>query len=129
MYVRDVCPAGTKNPCPKLSAITSYYYNHFATAPGGKNPPLVIPHRQMQTFILATYTHDEHLVSLKKNDYHFLMDEEVEVIGGPFQGVRGRVIRAGGQQRILIRLAADEGNVLGEFGTAFIPKSLMKKVE
>ena len=130
MLVRDICPEGMVNPCPQLSYITSYYYNHFEKDAEGKNPPIEIPGKQMRTFILGTCSHDENIVTLQKEDYHFLRDEEVEVIAGPFIGVRGRVIRAGGQQRILLRLTSpDANNVLGEFGTAFIPKSHMRKVE
>ena len=129
MFVKDICPSGMINPCPGLPYITSYYYNHFETDGDGKNPPIQIPDKQMHTFILGTSSHDENIVPLQREGYHFLLDEEVEVIAGPFKGVRGRVIRAGGQQRILLRLtSATTNNVLGEFGTAFIPKSLMRKV-
>lgn len=112
-----------------FSNIVSYYFNHFEDIGNGKNPPIEIPDSQMRIFILGTCSHDENIVSLQKTDYHFLRDEEVEVIDGPFKGVRGRVIRAGGQQRILLRLTStDTNNVLGEFGTAFIPKYLMRKI-
>lgn len=126
MLVKDRHPGSVENPCPQLSYYASYYYDHTRQE-GTMNPPVQIPDQVMLNFIQGTWCHDENIVALQKGDYHFLKDEMVEVIGGPFKGVRGRVIRAGGQRRVLLKLTAFNGDkVLGEFGTAFIPQSLMR---
>ena len=128
MLVKDRHPDSVENPCPLLSYYASYYYDHTRQQ-GYMNPPIQIPDQVMLNFIQGTVCHDENIVALGKGDYHFLKDEMVEVIGGPFKGVRGRVIRAGGQRRVLLKLTSFNGdNILGEFGTAFIPQSLMRPI-
>ncbi len=130
LLVKDRHPEGIMNPSPRLQYLISYYYDHFREGEGGKNPPIEVPNSQMINFILGTCSHDENLVVLQKESYHFKSDDLVEVIGGPFKGVRGRVIRSGGQQRVLLQLTASgTHNVLGEYGTAFIPSSLMRKLD
>ena len=107
----------------QVAGILSYYYNHSVTDAFGKNPPLTIPDAQMQSFIIATKTHDEHVIRLDGRTYTFKSDDEVEVIAGKFAGVRGKVIRAGRQQRILIELVG-----FMSFATAYIPTDFIRKL-
>lgn len=107
----------------RLSGILSFYYNHCKVDEYGKNPPLQLSCREMENFILATCTHDEHLLVLRNTDYTFRSEEEVEVTDGRFKNVRGRVIRAGRQQRILIQLTDFEA-----FATAYIPSAFLRPV-
>ena len=109
------------SPCPKLATFLTYYYNHFKEDAFGKNPPLEVSPAEMESFILGTCTHHENLMVLKKNDYRFKTDEEVLVCEGEFKGVRGRVIRAHGQQRVLIRLTD-----FADIATAYIPSAFLQ---
>ena len=107
----------------QIAEILSFYYNHSATDAFGKNPPLTIPDRQMQSFIIATNTHDQNVIRLDGRSYTFKSDDEVEVMAGKFKGVRGKVIRAGRQQRILIELAG-----FMTFATAYVPTDFIRKI-
>ena len=107
----------------QVADILSFYYNHSAIDAFGKNPPLTIPDRQMQSFIIATNTHDQNVMRLDGQPYTFKSDDEVEVMAGKFKGVRGKVIRAGRQQRILIELAG-----FMTFATAYVPTDFIRKI-
>ena len=107
----------------QIAEILSFYYNHSATDAFGKNPPLTIPDRQMQSFIIATNTHDQNVMRLDGQPYTFKSNDEVEVIAGKFKGVRGKVIRAGRQQRILIELAG-----FMTFATAYVPTDFIREI-
>ena len=107
----------------QVSEILSFYYNHSVIDAFGKNPPLTIPDRQMQSFIIATNTHDENVIRLDGRSYTFKGDDEVDVIAGKFKGVRGKVIRAGRQQRILIELSG-----FMTFATAYVPTDFIRKI-
>ena len=122
MYVRNNLP-DMASPVPQLATFLSFYYDHFAEGELWRNPPLTVPEHEMLNFIRATSTHDENLLLLHGGDFHFKTDDEVEVIAGQFKGVRGRVIRARGQQRVLIQLTAL--NCL--CATAYIPSAFLIK--
>ena len=107
----------------QIAEILSFYYNHNAIDAFGKNPPLTIPDRQMQSFIIATNTHDQNVMRLDGQPYTFKSDDEVEVIAGKFKGVRGKVVRAGRQQRILIELTG-----FMTFATAYVPTDFIRKI-
>ena len=107
---------------PELSYLT-YYYNHFVRDSEGKNPPLTISCPEMENFILATYTHNEHLMSVTESQCHFKGGETVRVIDGAFKGVIGRVARVAGQSRVVISLTD-----FGLFSTAYVPKAFLEKV-
>ena len=107
---------------PALSYL-SYYYNHFMTNTDDKNPPLTIPEREMENFILATHTRSEHMRFVDEKSCHFKSGETVQVTDGAFKGVVGRVARVAGQQRVVLSL-----NQLGLFCTAYIPTAFLKRV-
>lgn len=112
------------SPIPSLSTVLSFYYDHFHENEYGKNPPATVPEHEMRNFILATCSANENLLLLKGNDYRFKGGEEVLVIEGEFKGVRGRVIRAKGQQRILVQLSD-----FATLATAYIPSAFMNVIE
>jgi transcription antitermination factor NusG len=107
---------------PALSFL-SYYYNHFVRNADGKNPPLTISCPEMENFILATCTHNEHLMSVTESQCHFKGGETVRVIDGAFKGVIGKVARVAGQSRVVISLTD-----FGLFSTAYVPKAFLEKV-
>lgn len=122
VIIRDNNPQ-QPSPCPKLAALLSYYYDHFNTDAFGKNPPAVVAEAEMLNFIRATSTHNEHLMLLSGNDFRFKGGEEVLITNGEFKGVRGRVIRARGQQRVLVRLTD-----FADLATAYIPTGMMEVI-
>jgi transcription antitermination factor NusG len=111
------------SPCPRLATILSYYYDHFSQAASGYNPPLTVSESEMENFIRLTSTHDENMLLLQSGEFHFKSDEEVIVTAGQFEGVRGRVIRARGQQRVLVSLSN-----LCFCASAYIPSAFLQKL-
>lgn len=107
---------------PELSFL-SYYYNHFEHSEGTKNPPLTIPNRELESFILATCGHDEHLLVVSRERCHFRSGELVRVTEGAFRGVEGRVTRVAGQQRVVVNL-----DNIGFVSTAYIPSAFIQKI-
>ena len=122
LFVRGAV-AGRPSPEPRLAGILSYYYDHFQVAADFRNPPLVVSNAEMRNFILATSSHDENLLMLQEGDFTFRSEQEVEVTAGRFQGVRGRVIRAARQQRVLVRLTG-----VGLCATAYVPTPFLRAV-
>ena len=116
----------TKNT-PELSYLT-FYYNHFEWILDfegkKKNPPLTIPCREMENFIIATCNKDEHLMLVEESQCHFKGGEIVRVTDGSFKGVEGRVARVAGQQRVIVSLT----NV-GMVSTAYIPKAFLSIIK
>ena len=108
---------------PVLSFLT-YYYNHFQKNKQQKNPPLTIPCKEMENFILATCSKNEHLMFVNKEQCHFKGGETVKVIDGMFKGVEGRVARVSGQQRVIVSLT-----MMGLVSTAYIPTAFLQTKE
>lgn len=100
----------------------TFYYDHFSLGATGYNPPLVVPEREVWSFILATSTHNLHVCLLQSAPTHFCSDDEVDVVEGEFRGVRGRVIRLAGQQRVYISLAGTGCMI----ATAYIPTAFLR---
>lgn len=108
---------------PALSYL-SYYYNHFELNNEQKNPPLTVPRKEMENFILATSSMNEHLMFVKEEQCHYKGGETVMVIDGMFKGVEGRVARVSGQQRVILSIT----NV-GLVSTAYIPTAFIQIIE
>lgn len=107
---------------PPISYL-SYYYNHFESGVDGKNPPLTIPRKEMENFIIATCNQSEHLKFVTESQCHFKGGETVIVIDGMFKGVEGRVARVSGQQRVVLSLTD-----VGLISTAYIPTAFIKPI-
>ena len=112
-YVKDT---------PLLSYLT-FYYNHFEQN-GEKNPPLTIPNREMENFILATCNQNEHLMFVQESQCHYKSGERVRIIDGLFKGVEGKVARVCGQQRVVISLSK-----VGLVSTAYIPTAFLSTID
>ena len=108
---------------PALSFLT-YYYNHFHKDEQQKNPPLTIPCKEMENFMLATCNKNEHLMFVNKEQCHFKGGETVRVIDGIFKGVEGKVARVSGQQRVIVSLTK-----IGLISTAYIPTAFLQKLD
>ena len=108
---------------PEISYLT-YYYNHFKTDELGKNPPLTVSRYEMDNFIRATWSHNEHLRFVEPEQCHYKSGDRVRVIDGLFRGVEGKVARVSGQQRVVLMLSK-----IGLISTAYIPTAFIEKVE
>ena len=102
----------------------SYYYNHFELNDEHKNPPLIISCHEMENFILATSTQNEHLLFVDEKQCHFKGGEMVKVVDGPFKGVEGKVARVSGQQRVVLTLSK-----VGLVSTAYIPSAFIRSID
>jgi len=107
---------------PELTYLT-YYYNHFETDEFGKNPPLTVSCREMENFIRATSSHNEHLLFVKPSQCHYKSGDMVKVVDGPFVGVEGMVARVSGQQRVVLSLSS-----VGLVSTAYVPTAFIEKL-
>ena len=108
---------------PAISFL-SYYYNHLEHTDQQKNPPLTITCNEMENFIRATQSMNEHLMFVTEQQCHFKSGDPVKVIDGPFKGVEGRVARVSGQQRIVVTLSA-----IGLVSTAYVPTAFIQIIE
>ncbi len=101
----------------------SLYLNHFETEEGGKNPPLIVPEREMMLFIRTAETRSEHMRFVEPSQCHYKGGETVRITDGMFKGVEGRVARVAGQQRVIVSIT----NV-GLISTAYIPTAFLEKM-
>lgn len=100
------------------------YYNHFETNIFGKNDFLTIPDRQMDSFRIIVESGNEHIIVDQQIAPTFVAGDTVLVIGGPFAGVEGKVLKFRGQKRVFVDIPG-----LGCFGTAYVPSKWVRKVE
>ena len=108
---------------PAISYLT-YYYNHFEKNSEYKNPPLIVPCKEMENFILATCNRSEHLRFVEESQCHYKSGETVKVIDGLFKGVEGKVARVSGQQRVIVTISK-----VGLVSTAYIPTAFLQKLD
>lgn len=108
---------------PELSYL-NYYYDHFTVGEDGKNPPLTVGYGEMMNFIRVTRVESEHVRLVDPAQCHYKSGDRVEIIDGDFLGVRGRVARVAGQQRVVVEL---EGLCL--LATAYIPRAFLRAIE
>ena len=104
-------------------ALLSYYYDHTSHCEKSptKNPPLVISDSAMNNFIRLTSIHNPHIIPVTSENIKCKLGDEVVITEGDFKGIRGKVARIAGQQRVVVELF-DRYLV----ATAYIPKEAMK---
>ena len=107
---------------PTLSFL-SYYYNHLELNDQQKNPPLTITCHEMENFIRATQSMNEHLMFVTEQQCHFKSGDLVKVIDGNFKGVEGKVARVAGQQRVVLSITN-----IGLISTAYVPTAFIQKI-
>ena len=108
---------------PELAFLT-YYYNHFTVVEGQTNPPLTVSTKEMDNFILATISRNEHLLFVEPAQCHYKSGDMVVVTDGVFKGVEGKVARVAGQQRVIVSLSE-----IGLISTAYIPTAFITKMK
>lgn len=108
---------------PDLSYI-SYQYDHTHTDPSGKNPIMTIAHKPMINFINATLTEDANLLVVDPSKhFRFKSNDMVEVTLESFKGVKGRIVRLAGQQRVVVELPG-----FLSIATPYIPTAFLRKL-
>ena len=103
------------------NAYLSYYYDHFRINADGKNPPLIVPDKQMDNFIHLTSIDNDHILFVDRSQCHFKSGDYVVVTDGDFRGIEGRIARVSRQQRVVVELDG-----IGCITTAYIPKAFLR---
>ena len=105
------------------SALLSFYYDHTSSCKDNptKNPPLTISNSAMDHFIRLTSIKNPHIIPVTSENIKYKLGDEVVITEGEFMGIRGRVARIAGQQRVVVELF--EGCLVA---TAYIPKEAME---
>lgn len=98
----------------------SFYYNHFAFTPEGKNPPLIVPACQMDNFIRLTSIDNDHILFVSPDKCHYKSGDDVIVTNGIFKGIKGRIARVQRQRRVVVEM---EG--IGCITTAYVPSGFI----
>lgn len=106
------------------NAYLSYYYDHFRINADGKNPPLIVPDKQMDNFIRLTSIANDHILFVDRSQCHFKNGDHVVVTDGDFRGIEGRIARVSRQQRVVVELDG-----IGCITTAYIPKAFLRVKE
>ena len=107
---------------PTLSFIT-FYFNHFEKNDNGKNPPLVVPKKEMDNFIKLTDIDDEHIRVVDQSQLRYCKGDIVRVTDGAFCGIVGKVAKITGQQRVVVEIPG-----LCNIATAYIPKAFLEVI-
>lgn len=104
-------------------SLLSYYFNHTIHLQDNpnRNPPLTIRDEAMNNFILLTSIKNPHIIPITSNNIQFKLGDMVIVTEGEFKGIRGRVARIAGQQRVVVELF--DGCLVA---TAYVPKEAMR---
>jgi len=106
--------------------VLSYYYDHTSyrkDAPGF-NLPMTICDAEMDNFIKLTSVNNSHIIPVTSDHIQYKLGDNVVIADGEFKGIRGRVARIAGQQRVVVELF--DGCMVA---TAYIPKEAMKRID
>lgn len=99
-----------------------YYYNHLVKTPDGKDEVMTVRDDDMQNFIRVTSVNNPHIKVLAP-ETPYKAGDYIEVIDGPFTGVRGHVARYASEQRVVITV-----NDLFKVATAYIPTAFLRVI-
>ena len=101
----------------------SYYFDHTIHRQDNpdRNPPLTTRDEAMNNFIRLTSIKNPHIIPVTSDNIQFKLGDMVVVTEGEFKGIRGRVARIAGQQRVVVELF--DGCLVA---TAYVPKEAMK---
>ena len=100
------------------------YYNHFYTNEFGKNEFLVVPDTQMNSFKIIVESGNQNIIVDQTEIPSFIAGDRVVVIGGPFAGVEGVVMKYKHQKRVFVELQG-----VGRYATAYVPGAWIRRVE
>ena len=100
------------------------YYNHFYTNSFGKNEFLTVPDKQMNSFKIIVESGNENIIVDQNEMPTFVSGDRVVVIGGPFAGVEGIVMKYKHQKRVFVELQG-----VGRYATAYVPGGWIRSIE
>lgn len=108
----------------EIRNLLSYYFDHTSQRQDNpnRNPPLTIRDEAMNNFIRLTSVKNPHIIHVTSNNIQFKLGDNVVVTEGEFKGIRGRVARIAGQQRVIVELF--DGCLVA---TAYVPKEARRK--
>lgn len=90
----------------------------------GLNPPMTICDAEMDNFIKLTFINNPHIIPVTSDYIQYKLGDNIVITDGEFKGIRGRVARIAGQQRVIVELF--DGCMVA---TAYISKKAMKRVD
>ena len=99
------------------------YYNHFYENKFGKNDFLTVPDRQMESFKIIVESGNENILVRQNEVPSLLSGDRVVVIGGPFAGVEGIVMKYKHQKRVFVELQG-----VGRYATAYVPGAWVRRM-
>ena len=100
------------------------YYDHFSTNSYGTNDFLTVPDRQMESFKIIVESGNENIIVNQNEVPDFVVGDSVVVIGGPFAGVEGVVMKYKHQKRVFVELQG-----VGRYATAYVPGAWIRRIE
>ena len=100
------------------------YYNHFHTNSFGKNDFLTVPDKQMDSFRIIVESGNANIIVNQDEMPSFISGDKVVVIGGPFAGVEGVVMKYKHQKRVFVELQG-----VGRYATAYVPGAWIRRAE
>jgi len=99
------------------------YYNHFYTNSYGTNDFLTVPDKQMESFRIIVESGNENILIRQSEMPDFVTGDSVVVIGGPFAGVEGIVMKYKHQKRVFVELQG-----VGRYATAYVPGAWIRRI-
>lgn len=99
------------------------YYNHFNVNEYGTNDYLTIPDRQFMSFKIIVESGNKNIIVDQNDIPPLIVGDRVVVIGGPFAGVEGVVMKYKHQKRVFVELDG-----VGRYATAFVTGAWLKKI-
>ena len=100
------------------------YYNHTIVNQYGGNPLMIIPDDQFQSFRTIVDQPDLDIIVDQTVAPSFIEGDLVRVTSGPFKDVIGKVLKYKHQHRVFVQIPG-----VGSFGTAYVPKCMVEKIE
>lgn len=99
-----------------------FYYRHLHEGKRIRKVPLLVPEAQIETFRIICRCAEDDTFFTPDEIRLFERGEEVRVTRGPFAGVKGRVARFKGQQRVGIYIDG-----VATVATAYVPNAYLEK--
>ena len=99
------------------------YYNHFYINSYGTNDFLTVPDKQMESFRIIVESGNENIIVDQSEMPDLVVGDPVVVIGGPFAGVEGVVMKYKHQKRVFVELQG-----VGRYATAYVPGAWIRRI-
>lgn len=88
------------------------------------NSPLIVPEKQMRSFIAVSGNYEEQIVYLDPTITALQKGDRVRITGGIFEGVEGIILRVKGDRRVSVCIKG-----VMAVATAYVHPSLIEKIE